>query len=91
MSHWKHWACDVSMVPPCFVPVEFDAAGEIESFVFGLNLVSDRCPGELVCVIHEDGQEAVEAWLANPENHAWLEAAAARPPQGEDQQKGERK
>lgn len=73
---WKHWACDCSFTPAVWVPVELDESGDITSIVTGMNLLSDRCPGECIAVIHEDGQEAVEAWMAVPENMAWLEAAA---------------
>lgn len=76
---WEHWVLDATMEPPCFVPVELDERGEIESIVFGMNLLSDKCPGHLYAVIHEDGQDAVDAWLANPENVAWLSRATAPP------------
>lgn len=67
---WKEWVIDASMSAPegcaCFVPYE----REEDTFVLGMNLISDRCPGELLGVIHANGQEAVEEWCkANPDWH----------------------
>jgi len=45
----------------CFVPVEGDVEGEC-NYVFGMNVLSDTPPGEVVAVIHEGGQAAVEAF-----------------------------
>lgn len=69
------WALDVTLATPCFVPIELDESGEIAAVVTGLNVISDECPpGRFMAVIHEDGREAVEAWLANEDNQRWLAA-----------------
>jgi hypothetical protein len=62
----KEWVIDASMgTPPglfCFVPVEgIDTDNPV--FVVGLNVLSDKCPGIFRGVIHEAGQEAVEAFV----------------------------
>jgi hypothetical protein len=66
---WKEWLLDVTHgTDPfaCFVPYE----REDDAIVFGMNLMTDRCPGDLVGVIHAAGQEAVEKWMAdNPDWH----------------------
>jgi hypothetical protein len=62
---WPDWLLDVTMDPPCFVPYERGRA------VLGMCVLTDRCPGRLVGVIHEDGQAAAENWCA--ENPDWRE------------------
>jgi hypothetical protein len=59
--NWTEWLLDVSFEPPCFVPYERDT-GRI---VLGMNLITDRCPGKLIGLMHSGGQEAVEQWEAN--------------------------
>ena len=48
----------------CFVPVEFDEHGEVETIVIGMNYLTslDGGPRPIVGIIHSDGDEAVEAW-----------------------------
>ena len=66
IDKFNEWALDVSLDPPCFVPYLRDT----DEFVFGLNLVTAKCPGKLVCIIHQAGQDAVDAWCkANPDWH----------------------
>ena len=65
---WKDWLMDVTFGdnPPCFVPYE----QEKKTIVFGMNMIQDKCPGNLVGVIHSQGQGAVEAWIKkNPDWH----------------------
>ncbi len=53
--------------PSCFVPIKDD----METILIGLAYLSDKCPGNLVGVIHQDGQHAVEQWITkNPNWHA---------------------
>jgi len=62
------WVLDVTYtpaLPPVFVPYENG------NLVLGMNVVSATCPGELIGVIHEGGQEAAEKWCA--ENPNWYE------------------
>jgi hypothetical protein len=51
--------------PPVFVCYENNEV------VFGLNVVSDKCPGNLVGVIHLDGQKEADKWV--DENPNWHE------------------
>jgi hypothetical protein len=47
----------------CFCPVERNEAGEIVSVITGANYLGSPPPGSrVIAVIHEDGQEAVEAF-----------------------------
>lgn len=75
---WKEWLIDITHGTeplPCFVPYE----REDDAIVFGMNLLTDRCPGELVGVIHAGGQEAVEKWCAdNPDWHDRYKCSAAQ-------------
>ena len=80
--NWENWVVDCTLATPaglfCFCPIEGDPEGEY-NIVTGLNFISDH-PGpgrKVVAVVHEDGQDAVEAWMA--EHGAELEAALARP------------
>lgn len=67
----KEWLLDVSFSIPCFVPYE----RETDTIITGMNVITDKCPGELVGVIHMDGQEAVEKWCAeNPDWHVRFSA-----------------
>ena len=66
---FNNWVLDVTYVPnmpPVFVPYEDDG-----TLVLGMNVMSEKCPGELVGIIHEGGQEAVEKWCS--ENPNWYE------------------
>jgi len=55
------WVLDASFTRedylPCFCPVDG------EDILTGFSMYTDRCPGELVGVIHSEGQEAVEKWI----------------------------
>lgn len=49
----------------CFCPVELDSDGEITAVITGMNYIGD--PPErmtVIGVVHEDGQEAAEAFYA---------------------------
>jgi len=63
---WQEWLLDVSFEVPCFVPYD-RVTGQV---IAGMNMLSARCPGELVGVIHVDGQDAVEKWCV--ENPDWI-------------------
>ena len=55
------WLLDVTNCVgelPCFCPYE-ELTGMIMT---GLNVIADKCPGELIGVFHERGQEAAEKW-----------------------------
>jgi hypothetical protein len=72
-GNWTHWALDVSLSAPCFVPVEMDDAGNVKTIVWGMTLVADRAPGNLIGVVHQGGQDAVEKWCdENPDEVARL-------------------
>jgi hypothetical protein len=63
---YKEWVIDASMdTPPgtfCFIPVKgIDTENPI--FITGMNLISDKPPGRLRGIIHEDGQAAVGAFM----------------------------
>ena len=68
---FEEWVLDATMGVQdgmaCFVPIEKDG-----SLVLGMNMIG-RCPGKLVGVVHLDGQEAVERWIA--ENPDWIKYA----------------
>ena len=61
------WCVDATMGARdgafCCCPIEFNPDGSIASVVTGLNFIGNP-PGQLVCVIHEDGTDAVEAFCA---------------------------
>ena len=66
---FKQWVIDLSISAPegavCFIPYE-----PPDMFITGMNVVSDKCPGNLVGVMHPDGQDAVEKWCSdNPDWH----------------------
>jgi hypothetical protein len=61
-----NWVLDVTLSAPVFIPYEDDG-----TLVVGMNVVCERCPGNLVGVVHLDGQEKVEKWIA--ENPNWHE------------------
>lgn len=74
---WDKWVIDAT--PPyspgdgvyCFIPVEGELGSGNESFVTGMNVVSDKPPhdGEVVGIIHEGGQDAVEAFCKAESAH----------------------
>lgn len=58
---WDKWVIDATMgYPFCFCPLEG------ETIITGMNVLADKPPGkgELVAVVHEDGQDAVEEFCA---------------------------
>lgn len=62
MSNWTEWVADVTNHdagwPICWCPYE----RETDSIVWGMNLLQDDPPGKIAAVVHEGGQEAVDAW-----------------------------
>lgn len=63
----------------CFVPITFDANGEVESLVVGMNYVSPDPPerGRFLGIVHMDGQDAVDEWVsANTGEYERLRAFA---------------
>lgn len=53
----------------CFCPVELGPDGEIESIITGMNFVGAPPTGSAVIgVVHEDGQDAAEAFYAEHRN-----------------------
>lgn len=49
----------------CFCPIEFGANGEVSAIVTGMNFIGGEPPrGKCIGVIHEDGQDAVDAFCA---------------------------
>lgn len=63
----------------CFVPVEFGPGGEVESLLIGMNYLSSEPPhgGRVVGIIHSDGDDAVETWIAgHPVEYARIAAMA---------------
>jgi hypothetical protein len=61
---FREWALDISQWPArCYCPYKKDG-----TIVIGLNLITDRCPGKLVALFHQDGQDVLDKWCAeNPE------------------------
>lgn len=64
-KRYEEWVLDVSFSTPCFCPFDRET-GEI---VVGLNVITDKCPGELVGVVHRGGDEMAEKWC--DENPGW--------------------
>ena len=63
---YNNWVMDVTNWPVyCFMPVDG------QDIIFGVNLISDKCPCNLVGIIHSDGLEFAEAWAQ--ENYDWFE------------------
>lgn len=85
MPSWKNWVIDASMSEPrvngqaCFCPIEGDLDGEY-AIVTGLSIFTDKVPhdGKCVAIVHDDGQEAVEAWCER--NAEWLDDFKRRAP-----------
>ena len=72
---YPEWVIDVTKDPnpPCFCPFERD----LGAVVWGMNVISGKCPGKLVGVVHLGGQEEVEKWIAaNPD---WRERFSNEP------------
>ena len=46
----------------CFCPIEGDIGGD-HTIVTGMMHVDEDPPGEIVAIVHEDGQEAVEKFM----------------------------
>jgi hypothetical protein len=69
----REWVLDATLYSGdgmcCFCPIEPDG-----TVVTGVNVLSRKSPGPLVAVIHADGQEAAERWVAaNEYLLEWLE------------------
>ena len=65
---WGNWVMDVTHEDGiyCFCPINDD-----NSIVVGMNVITDRCPGNLVGIFHEGGQDAVGEWeKLNPDWHS---------------------
>jgi hypothetical protein len=79
---WQQWIVDATMGVRgglfCMCPVETDGDGQITAVITGMNMLSPSPPphGKLIAVVHEDGQEAVEAFCA--EHHDALEQLFGR-------------
>ena len=64
----QEWVLDISLGEPyAFVP--YDKKRDV--LVFGLNVISDKCPGKLIGVISNQGDEHIEKWIK--ENPDWKE------------------
>ena len=65
---WKHWVLDASAGCTdglfCFCPIEGDVYSDGWQLITGMNFLSEGPPNgvELVAIIHEGGQEAVETF-----------------------------
>jgi len=75
----NEWLLDVSFGVPAFVPYERDT----DSVIIGLTMLSDKCPGKIIGVIHCDGQEAVESWVEAHPN--WYSQYSSEEPGQEDE------
>lgn len=86
---WDYCVIDASMGVRggfCFCPVELDAEGQITSVITGANFVGAPPRGsKVVAVVHDGGQDAVEAfWAENePEIEALFAAQAMEARSGE--------
>lgn len=61
---WKEWVLDITNLPVvAFCPVDG------ESVVFGMTVLTDRCPGHLVGVVSQHGQQHALAFATK--NPAW--------------------
>ena len=62
--NWNDWVIDVTHGTeyPCFVP--YDG----ETLVLGMNVISSKCPGNLVGILHTGGQDAANEWEKNNPN-----------------------
>ena len=59
MSDFKEWVLDVSFDIPAFCPYE----SETDEIVTGLSIMTNKCPGKCVGIIHADGRDALEKWI----------------------------
>lgn len=75
---WENWVIDATMptlkdAPGAFtfIPVEGELGSGKETYVVGMNYISTEPPddGNLVGIIHEDGQEAVDAFCRQQAEH----------------------
>ena len=66
---YKEWVLDVTngVNPPCFIPYKL----KTDTLILGMNLISDKCPGKLVGIVHLDGQKKANNWTEN--NPDWYE------------------
>lgn len=61
---WKEWVMDVTdPLNVAFCPVDGEAV------IFGMTVIADRCPGLLVGVVSQHGQNHAEQFIA--ENPGW--------------------
>lgn len=64
---FSNWVLDATIATPagtfCFCPIEGDLEGDFK-IVTGMNLISDKPNGDLLGIVHENGQQAVEQWCA---------------------------
>ena len=80
---WDTWVIDASMGYRdgmfTFCPIEGDLMGE-HSIVIGMNVISDTLPTDrdVVAIVHEDGQKAVEEFCCQYESE--LDALAKSKP-----------
>lgn len=88
-SIWKVWAVDAGCSTKemfCYIPVENAETGQ-PTFVTGMNVLAspDEPPGNVVMVIHPDGDETTQKWC--DENSELLErlkkALAIKFPKGQ--------
>lgn len=65
---WENWILDVTngTTPPCFCP--YEGGGKI---IFGMGMLSKKCPGNLIGVFHADGLTAAKEWIS--QNPDWME------------------
>ena len=57
---WKNWVLDVTHGHDdlAFCPIEDDG-----SIITGMTILSCKCPGKLVGIFHEEGDDAVRLWM----------------------------
>jgi hypothetical protein len=79
---WNNWIIDATMgYPLCFCPIEGDLDGEF-SVVVGMNLLGSPPPdGKVIALLHEDGQEAADAFYEQHKAEIDEVLRAARTPQ----------
>ena len=72
-----NWVLDVTHghEPMAFCPIE-----ENGTIITGLTMISGKCPGRFVGIVHFDGDDAANAWLA--EHSAIADELAAANGQG---------
>ncbi|HET9819608.1 MAG TPA: hypothetical protein VFP92_10625 [Rhodanobacteraceae bacterium] len=69
---WENWVLDVTHghEPMAFCPIEDNG-----TIIIGLTMISGKCPGRFVGIVHFDGDDAANAWLA--EHSAIVDELAA--------------